>query len=103
MGTINKEAIPLYIIGCLAATCTGMVYPAFGIVYAHAIQDFQMTGHALRVAGELNVYLQPAGRLICMLFGSRPQCTLALPHRHRLDHLHRCPEFYVQPSRRGLD
>jgi ATP-binding cassette subfamily B (MDR/TAP) protein 1 len=55
MGTINKESIPLYIIGCLAAMCTGMVYPAFGIVYSLAIQDFQMTGHALRVAGELNI------------------------------------------------
>jgi len=52
MGTINREAIPLYIIGLVAATCTGMVYPAFGIVYAQAIQDFQMTGHALRVACE---------------------------------------------------
>jgi len=57
MGTINKESIPLYIIGCLAACCTGMVYPAFGIVYAIAIQDFQGTGHALRVAGKLNVCL----------------------------------------------
>jgi len=58
MGTINKEAIPLYIVGCLAACGTGMVYPAFGIVYAQAIQDFQMTGHALRVAGKPTICLQ---------------------------------------------
>lgn len=55
MGTINKEAIPLYIMGFLAAMCTGMVYPAFGIVYSNAIQDFQKTGHELRVAGEFNI------------------------------------------------
>lgn len=53
MGTINKESIPLYLVGCLAAMCTGMVYPAFGIVYAHAIQGFQLTGQALREACEL--------------------------------------------------
>lgn len=70
MGTINKDSIPLYIIGCMAAMCTGMVYPAFGIVYASAIQNFQMTGHALRVAGELNVRRHGRWTLICMLFGS---------------------------------
>ena len=64
MGTINREAIPLYIIGIMAACCTGMVYPAFGIVYAQAIQAFQKTGHELRVAGEPTVYLRSSARLM---------------------------------------
>ena len=64
MRTINKEAIPIYIIGCFAAICTGMVYPAFGIVYAQAIQAFQLTGQELRVAGEPTICLQAGLRLI---------------------------------------
>ena len=70
MGSINKESIPLYIYGCMAALCTGMVYPAFGIVYSNAIEAFQQTGHALRVAGELNVCQHGRWTLICILFGS---------------------------------
>lgn len=64
MRTINREAVPLYITGFMAAACTGMVYPAFGIVYAQAIQDFQMTGHELRVAGESNICLRSSVGLI---------------------------------------
>jgi ATP-binding cassette subfamily B (MDR/TAP) protein 1 len=52
MGTINKEAVPYYIVGFIGAICTGMVYPAFGIVFAEAIQGFQLSGHDLRVASE---------------------------------------------------
>ena len=68
MGTINRDSITLYILGCLAAMCTGMVYPAFGIVYASAIQSFQNTGHELRVAGESNVCRHGRWTLICTLF-----------------------------------
>ena len=70
MRTINREAVPLYIIGFMAAACTGMVYPAFGIVYAQAIQDFQMTGHELRVAGESNICLRASVGL--MFFFRQP-------------------------------
>jgi ATP-binding cassette, subfamily B (MDR/TAP), member 1 len=33
MGAINKKQWKRYLIGFIAASCTGMVYPAFGIVY----------------------------------------------------------------------
>jgi hypothetical protein len=36
-------------------------------VYAQAIQDFQMTGHELRVAGEPTVFLQTGVRLMRFL------------------------------------
>lgn len=67
MRSINREAVPLYIVGFIAAAGTGMVYPVFGIVYAQAIQDFQMTGHELRVAGEPTVFLQTGVRLMRFL------------------------------------
>jgi ATP-binding cassette subfamily B (MDR/TAP) protein 1 len=41
MGIINREALPLYLMGAFAACCTGAVYPAFGIVYAKAVVTFQ--------------------------------------------------------------
>ena len=33
MARINKESWNLYALGIFAAACTGMVYPAFGIVF----------------------------------------------------------------------
>ena len=77
MRTINREAVPLYIIGFMAAACTGMVYPAFGIVYAQAIQDFQMTGHELRVAGE-SKYLSSSQRGAYVLLSAADRSALWL-------------------------
>ncbi|KAI5826571.1 P-loop containing nucleoside triphosphate hydrolase protein [Schizophyllum commune Tattone D] len=37
MGSINRDERVLYILGSLAAICSGAVYPAFGIVFSHAL------------------------------------------------------------------
>jgi ATP-binding cassette subfamily B (MDR/TAP) protein 1 len=53
MGKINQDDWQLYAIGTFFASITGMVYPAFGIVYGIAIQSFQLQDrHALRKAGD---------------------------------------------------
>ncbi|KAL0958172.1 hypothetical protein HGRIS_000335 [Hohenbuehelia grisea] len=40
IGLLNRESWPSYAVGSLAATLTGMVYPAFGIVFAKGIEAF---------------------------------------------------------------
>ncbi|KAG8804747.1 GTPase-activating protein, partial [Serendipita sp. 398] len=52
MAIINKESWKFYVLGFIAASGTGMVYPAFGIVFSHGIEAFQSTGHDLRVKGD---------------------------------------------------
>ncbi|PVF95031.1 putative Leptomycin B resistance protein pmd1 [Serendipita vermifera] len=52
MFLINKESWPKYLLAFVAAIAVGMVYPSFGIVYGHAIEAFQSTGHELRVKGD---------------------------------------------------
>ncbi|KAH8104691.1 P-loop containing nucleoside triphosphate hydrolase protein [Cristinia sonorae] len=42
MGLINRDGWKKYIFGSLAAILTGMVYPAFGIVYAKGIGGFSL-------------------------------------------------------------
>ncbi|KAF8506439.1 P-loop containing nucleoside triphosphate hydrolase protein [Gautieria morchelliformis] len=54
MGRINRETWNWYSIGTCFAIMTGMVYPAFGIVYGGAIQTFQLSGHDLRVQMDRN-------------------------------------------------
>ncbi|KAF8335497.1 P-loop containing nucleoside triphosphate hydrolase protein [Cantharellus anzutake] len=55
MGHINRDDYGVYILGTLASILTGLVYPAFGIVYGVAIQGFQNTDHAaFRHAGDRN-------------------------------------------------
>ncbi|KZT39956.1 P-loop containing nucleoside triphosphate hydrolase protein [Sistotremastrum suecicum HHB10207 ss-3] len=54
MGALNRDGWKLYGIGAVAAGVTGLVYPAFGIVYGKAIDGFQSQGHALRIAGNRN-------------------------------------------------
>lgn len=41
MFELNREALPLYLYGIGAASCTGAVYPVFGIVYAKAVTTFK--------------------------------------------------------------
>ncbi|CCA75810.1 probable Leptomycin B resistance protein pmd1 [Serendipita indica DSM 11827] len=52
MAIINKDSWKHYVLGFTAAACTGMVYPAFGIVYGRAMEAFQSTGRELRVKGD---------------------------------------------------
>ena len=40
IGSLNPKGYKAYIVGSLAAICTGLVHPAFGIVYAMAVNDF---------------------------------------------------------------
>lgn len=40
IGSLNPEGYKAYIVGSIAAICTGMVHPAFGIVYAGSIDGF---------------------------------------------------------------
>ncbi|EJU03193.1 multidrug resistance protein 1 [Dacryopinax primogenitus] len=55
MGMLNRDALRLYGFGTIFAICTGMVYPAFGIVYGITIQSFATyTGASLRTAGDRN-------------------------------------------------
>jgi len=44
MGILNRGAFPLYVLGSLAAICTGANYPAFGIVFSRAVTAYQVTG-----------------------------------------------------------
>ncbi|KAG7440875.1 P-loop containing nucleoside triphosphate hydrolase protein [Guyanagaster necrorhizus] len=54
MGKINKSQWRKYFLGTIFATMTGMVYPAFGVVYAKAINGFSFTGSELRHSGDRN-------------------------------------------------
>lgn len=54
MGSINKDQWLKYLWGAIFASMTGMVYPAFGIVYAKGIDGFSKEGHERRVAGDRN-------------------------------------------------
>ncbi|KAG1822804.1 P-loop containing nucleoside triphosphate hydrolase protein [Suillus subaureus] len=48
MGALNREGLYRYAIGSFFAMCTGAVYPAFGIVYGHAITGFSAPTNAER-------------------------------------------------------
>ncbi|KDQ06807.1 hypothetical protein BOTBODRAFT_181275 [Botryobasidium botryosum FD-172 SS1] len=55
MGLLNRESWTLYSFATIAAILTGLIYPSFGVVYAKAIESFQLTDHhALRHAGDRN-------------------------------------------------
>jgi ATP-binding cassette subfamily B (MDR/TAP) protein 1 len=55
MGMLNREAWLKYGIGSIFAAMTGMVYPAFGIVYARGIEGFsKVDPHERRIAGDRN-------------------------------------------------
>ncbi|KIM25760.1 hypothetical protein M408DRAFT_73764 [Serendipita vermifera MAFF 305830] len=49
---INRDSWLRYMVGLLGSLGGGMVYPVFGIVFGHAINAFQYTGHELRVQGD---------------------------------------------------
>lgn len=42
IGSLNPPGYKEYVIGTIAAICTGMVYPAFGLVYAKALDGFAL-------------------------------------------------------------
>jgi ATP-binding cassette, subfamily B (MDR/TAP), member 1 len=48
MGSINREGWKWYGLGFIAASCTGAVYPSFGIVFAKAINNFSNTNPHIR-------------------------------------------------------
>ncbi|KAF9781642.1 P-loop containing nucleoside triphosphate hydrolase protein [Thelephora terrestris] len=55
IGSLNPAGYKQYFIGSCAAICTGMVYPAFGIVYAKSLAGFSLEDpHARRQAGDRN-------------------------------------------------
>ncbi|KAF5360351.1 hypothetical protein D9756_004683 [Leucocoprinus leucothites] len=55
MGVIMKDHWRKYLIGGLAATVTGMVYPAFGVVFANGITGFsERDPHVRRFEGDRN-------------------------------------------------
>lgn len=55
IGSLNPEGYSAYFWGSCAAICTGMVYPAFGIVYAKSLDGFSLQDpHARRQAGDRN-------------------------------------------------
>lgn len=55
IGSLNPQGYKAYFVGTCAAICTGMVYPAFGIVYALAIDGFSLqTAQERRHAGDRN-------------------------------------------------
>ncbi|KAG8935087.1 GTPase-activating protein [Tulasnella sp. 418] len=52
---INKGDVPKYITGTIFASLSGLVYPAFGIVFAQAIEAFSLQDrHKLRFEGDRN-------------------------------------------------
>ncbi|THH03905.1 hypothetical protein EW145_g5914 [Phellinidium pouzarii] len=55
-GVIQGSVWKRYLIGGIFASLTGMIYPAFGIVYAITVTSFQNTGdnHLLRHQGDRN-------------------------------------------------
>jgi ATP-binding cassette subfamily B (MDR/TAP) protein 1 len=55
IGSLNPEGYKAYFIGTCAAICTGMVYPAFGVVYALALDGFSLQDpRERRHAGDRN-------------------------------------------------
>ncbi|KAJ3989819.1 P-loop containing nucleoside triphosphate hydrolase protein [Lentinula detonsa] len=54
MGWINRASWKKYLFGGFCAILTGLVFPAYGIVYAKGINGFAEQGHAERVAGDRN-------------------------------------------------
>ncbi|EIW81034.1 P-loop containing nucleoside triphosphate hydrolase protein [Coniophora puteana RWD-64-598 SS2] len=55
MALINKPGLPRYAVGAFFSMMVGMVYPAFGIVYGHAISGFSdPTNSARRHDGDRN-------------------------------------------------
>jgi ATP-binding cassette subfamily B (MDR/TAP) protein 1 len=55
IGSLNPSGYKAYLIGTLAAICTGSVYPAFGIVYAKSLAGFsEQDPHERRHAGDRN-------------------------------------------------
>ncbi|KXN88295.1 Leptomycin B resistance protein pmd1 [Leucoagaricus sp. SymC.cos] len=55
MGIIMKDHWHKYLVGACAASVTGMVYPAFGIVFAKGIEGFsQLDPHERRFQGDRN-------------------------------------------------
>ncbi|KAF9649396.1 P-loop containing nucleoside triphosphate hydrolase protein [Thelephora ganbajun] len=55
IGSLNPPGYRAYFIGTCAAICTGMVYPAFGVVYAKALNGFSLQDrHERRHAGDRN-------------------------------------------------
>ncbi|KIK53745.1 hypothetical protein GYMLUDRAFT_925139 [Collybiopsis luxurians FD-317 M1] len=54
MGRINASSWRKYLVGSCAAIVAGLVYPAYGIVYAKGTDGFSLQGHAARVSGDRN-------------------------------------------------
>ena len=55
IGSLNPSGYRAYFIGTCAAICTGMVYPAFGLVYAKSLSGFSLQDpHERRHAGDRN-------------------------------------------------
>ena len=55
VGSLNPPGYKEYFFGSCAAICTGMVYPAFGLVYAKALSGFSLEDpQARRHAGDRN-------------------------------------------------
>ena len=55
IGSLNPPGYRAYVIGTCAAICTGMVYPAFGLVYAKSLSGFSLPDpHERRHAGDRN-------------------------------------------------
>lgn len=55
IGSLNPQGYKVYFFGTCAAICTGLVHPAFGIVYAKALDGFSLQDpHERRHAGDRN-------------------------------------------------
>ncbi|PBK89179.1 multidrug resistance protein 1 [Armillaria gallica] len=54
MGKINRSQWKKYFFGTIFCSMSGMVYPAYGIVYAKAIDGFSLSGSELRHSGDRN-------------------------------------------------
>jgi len=55
IGSLNPSGYKAYFFGTCAAICTGMVYPAFGVVYSLALAGFSLQDpHERRHAGDRN-------------------------------------------------
>ncbi|KAG6891661.1 hypothetical protein C0992_012710 [Termitomyces sp. T32_za158] len=63
MGLMNREGWRSYFFGSIFASMTGMVYPAFGIVYAKAVNGFSaQTNQEKRFQGDRNALWQVESR-----------------------------------------
>jgi len=55
IGSLNPPGYKAYFFGTCAAICTGLVYPAFGVVYSLALDGFSLQDpHERRHAGDRN-------------------------------------------------